>query len=98
MWSRRTGKPLARAIVWADSRTKHTVAHLISALGKDGLELENGRVALPGKDATDQLQALQVSFVEFYQLQRLLIGSCQDRIKALYVLLWGEATLVNRPP
>jgi len=56
-WSRRTGKPLAKAIVWADSRTKHTVAHLISALDKDGLELEPGRV-VTGKEATDQLQAL----------------------------------------
>ena len=56
-WSRRTGKPLAKAIVWADSRTKHTVAHLINALDKDGLELEPGRV-VTGKEATDQLQTL----------------------------------------
>jgi len=57
VWSRRTGKPLAKAIVWADSRTKHTVAHLISALDKGGLELEPGCV-VTGKEATDQLQAL----------------------------------------
>ena len=56
-WSRRTGEPLAKAIVWADSRTKHTVAHLISALNKDGLELGSGRV-VTGKEATDQLQTL----------------------------------------
>ena len=56
-WSRRTGKPLAKAIVWADSRTKHTVAHLIKVLDKDGLELESGRV-ITGKEATDQLQTL----------------------------------------
>lgn len=56
-WSRRTGEPLAKAIVWADSRTKHTVAHLISALDNDGLELESGRV-VTGKEAADQLQTL----------------------------------------
>lgn len=57
VWSRRTGEPLARAIVWADSRTKHTVAHLISTLDRDGLELGPGRV-ITGKEASDQLQAL----------------------------------------
>lgn len=57
VWSRRTGKPLARAIVWADSRTKHTVSHLISALDKSGLNPEPGRV-VTGKEAVNQLQAL----------------------------------------
>lgn len=57
VWSRQTGKPLARAIVWADSRTKHTVSHLVNALDKGGLDLEAGRV-VTGKEATDQLQAL----------------------------------------
>ena len=57
VWSRRTGKPLARAIVWADSRTKHTVAHLINTLDRDGLELGPGR-AITGKEASDRLQTL----------------------------------------
>ena len=57
VWSRRTGKPLARAIVWADSRTKHTVARLITELNKDGIFLESGDV-VTGKEATDQLQTL----------------------------------------
>lgn len=57
VWSRRTGKPLVKAIVWADSRTKHTVAHLIHALDKGGLEVSPGLV-VTGKEATSQLQAL----------------------------------------
>lgn len=43
--------------MWADSRTKHTVAHLISELERDGLELEPGRV-VTGKEASDQLHVL----------------------------------------
>lgn len=43
--------------MWTDSRTKHTVAHFVSALDKNGLELEPGRV-VTGKEATDQLQTL----------------------------------------
>lgn len=57
VWSRRTGRPLARAIVWADSRTKHTVSHLINALDSGGLNLEPGG-AVTGKEAMNQLQAL----------------------------------------
>ena len=45
-WSRKTGKPLSRAIVWDDSRTRGIVTHLLKTQaingkvrrGKDGYE------------------------------------------------------------
>lgn len=39
-WSRKTGKPLCRAIVWDDSRTKNVVAHYEHKLATTGLELD----------------------------------------------------------
>ncbi|KAH9951162.1 glycerol kinase [Amylocystis lapponica] len=41
-WSRETGKPLCRAIVWTDSRTKHTVARLEQKLKSVGIEVQPG--------------------------------------------------------
>jgi len=42
-WSRTTGKPLCKAIVWTDSRTKNTVAHFEHVLATTGLEVEPGQ-------------------------------------------------------
>lgn len=42
-WSRTTGKPLCKAIVWTDSRTKNTVAHFEHLLATTGLEVEPGQ-------------------------------------------------------
>jgi glycerol kinase len=39
-WSRKTGKPLCKAIVWTDSRTKNTVAHFEHKLQTEGLEYD----------------------------------------------------------
>ena len=41
-WSRATGKPLCRLIVWDDSRTKNTVAHFEHKLQTVGIEVEPG--------------------------------------------------------
>ncbi|KIJ59231.1 hypothetical protein HYDPIDRAFT_177899 [Hydnomerulius pinastri MD-312] len=41
-WSKSTGKPLCKAIVWTDSRTKNTVAHFESVLAETGIEVEPG--------------------------------------------------------
>ncbi|THG93213.1 hypothetical protein EW145_g8437, partial [Phellinidium pouzarii] len=41
-WDRSTGKPLCRAIVWDDARTKGTVAHFQHKLRVDGLEVAPG--------------------------------------------------------
>ncbi|KAI9573958.1 hypothetical protein HD554DRAFT_575393 [Boletus coccyginus] len=42
-WHRRTGKPLCRAIVWTDSRTKNTVAHYEQVLAHTGLQVAPGQ-------------------------------------------------------
>lgn len=40
VWSRQTGKPLCRAIVWDDSRTKNVVAHFEHQLATTGIEYD----------------------------------------------------------
>ncbi|KAF8551350.1 glycerol kinase [Imleria badia] len=42
-WDRRTGKPLCKAIVWTDSRTKNIVAHYEQVLADTGLEVASGQ-------------------------------------------------------
>jgi glycerol kinase len=54
VWSRKTGKPLSRAIVWDDSRTREVVAHYAHVLKTEGIEV-NGRV----RKGTDGAQALK---------------------------------------
>ena len=39
-WSRKTGKPLCRLIVWDDARTKNTVAHFDHKLETVGIEVQ----------------------------------------------------------
>ncbi|EIN09624.1 glycerol kinase [Punctularia strigosozonata HHB-11173 SS5] len=41
-WSKKTGKPLCKAIVWDDGRTKNVVAHYETVLRETGLEVEPG--------------------------------------------------------
>ncbi|KAF8256348.1 glycerol kinase [Lactarius quietus] len=48
VWSRKTGKPLARAIVWDDSRTRGIVKHFENLLESQGIEID-GKVRR-GKD------------------------------------------------
>ena len=57
VWSRRTGKPLCKAIVWKDSRTKHTVAHFEQVLEEIGLEVEPG-INKRGLEGLDTLRTL----------------------------------------
>jgi glycerol kinase len=45
VWSRKTGKPLHRAIVWTDSRTKNHVAFFEKKLTEVGL---NGKMGEAG--------------------------------------------------
>lgn len=42
VWSRKTGKPICRAIVWDDSRTKKTVSDFAYKLETVGIETGTG--------------------------------------------------------
>ena len=48
VWSSKTGKPLARAIVWDDSHTRGIVMHFENLLKSQGIEIK-GKVRR-GKD------------------------------------------------
>ncbi|KAI0060680.1 glycerol kinase [Artomyces pyxidatus] len=54
-WSRKTGKPLCRAIVWDDSRTKNLVAHFEHKLKTTGIEVRPGTF----KSGAEGIQALK---------------------------------------
>ncbi|KAJ6620670.1 glycerol kinase [Mycena sp. CBHHK59/15] len=54
-WSRKTGKPLCKAIVWTDSRTKNTVAHFEHKLQETGIEVAPGQWR-KGKDGVEALR------------------------------------------
>ncbi|KAG6833226.1 hypothetical protein H0H87_009847 [Tephrocybe sp. NHM501043] len=56
-WSRKTGKPLCRAIVWTDSRTKHTVAHYEQKLETTGIQVKPGEW-VKGKEGTEALRKI----------------------------------------
>ncbi|XP_006461787.1 hypothetical protein AGABI2DRAFT_185889 [Agaricus bisporus var. bisporus H97] len=54
-WSRKTGKPLCKAIVWTDSRTKNVVAHYENKLKETGIQVSPG-VWVKGKEGVDALR------------------------------------------
>ncbi|KAF8074908.1 glycerol kinase [Lyophyllum atratum] len=56
-WSRKTGKPLCRAIVWTDSRTKNTVAHYEQKLKTTGIQVKQGEWAT-GEDGIEALRSI----------------------------------------
>ncbi|KDR80607.1 hypothetical protein GALMADRAFT_222202 [Galerina marginata CBS 339.88] len=56
-WSRKTGKPLCRAIVWADSRTKNTVVHFENKLQSEGIQVSPG-VWKKGKEGVEALRSI----------------------------------------
>ena len=58
-WDRTTGKPLCKAIVWDDSRTKGTVAHFQHKLRVEGIEVEKG-VFKKGEDGIKALREMWV--------------------------------------
>ncbi|EJD07328.1 glycerol kinase [Fomitiporia mediterranea MF3/22] len=62
-WDRMTGRPLCRAIVWDDARTKGTVAHFQHKLRVDGLEVAPGdfRKGDAGVAALRELTGLPLS-------------------------------------
>ncbi|KAI0675939.1 glycerol kinase [Trametes maxima] len=62
-WSRKTGKPLCRLIVWDDSRTKNTVAHFEHKLQTVGIEVAPGEFKKgdAGVQALRQLSGLPIS-------------------------------------
>ena len=59
-WSRSTGKPLCRLIVWDDSRTKNTVAHFEHKLQTVGIEVAPGQFK-KGDEGVKALRELCVS-------------------------------------
>lgn len=62
-WSRSTGKPLCKAIVWTDSRTKNTVAHYEQKLKNVGIQVAPGvwKKGQEGVDAIREITGLQLS-------------------------------------
>lgn len=56
-WHRQTGKPLCKAIVWDDARTKGTVAHFEHKLRVEGIEVEPG-VFKKGEEGIKALREL----------------------------------------
>jgi glycerol kinase len=57
VWSRKTGKPLCRAIVWDDARTKSVVSYFEEQLKAPGIQLANGSYE-KGADGIDALRQL----------------------------------------
>ena len=68
MWSRKTGKPISRAIVWDDSRARGVVAHYEHLLKTQGINV-NGRVR-SGVDGAQGLKELLGISVELNRLRR----------------------------
>jgi glycerol kinase len=56
-WSRKTGKPLCKAIVWTDSRTKNHVAFFEKKLREVGL---NGKKGDAGVNELRELSAFKL--------------------------------------
>jgi glycerol kinase len=67
VWSRKTGKPLSRAIVWDDSRTRGVVAHYAHLLKTQGLG-DNGQVR-SGVDGAEALKERLGISLEFDRMQ-----------------------------
>jgi glycerol kinase len=63
VWSRKTGKPLSRAIVWDDSRTRGVVAHYTHALKTQGIKVD-GQVR-SGADGAQGLKELLARLFSF---------------------------------
>ncbi|KAF8637580.1 hypothetical protein AX17_002649 [Amanita inopinata Kibby_2008] len=62
-WSRKTGKPLCKAIVWDDSRTKNTVVHFENKLKEIGIQVSPGvwKKGTEGVDALREITGLPLS-------------------------------------
>ena len=58
-WSRSSGKPLCRAIVWTDSRTRNTATHYERLMDSVGIE-ESPGVFRKGDDGREYLKELYV--------------------------------------
>ncbi|KAG7095770.1 hypothetical protein E1B28_006475 [Marasmius oreades] len=56
-WSRKTGQPLCKAIVWTDSRTKNTVVHFQKKLQETGIEVAEGQFK-KGEEGVDALREI----------------------------------------
>jgi glycerol kinase len=58
-WSRKTGQPLCKAIVWDDGRTGGVVAHYEKKLQEEGIEIDGK--SYKGQEGQDVLAKLLVS-------------------------------------
>jgi len=83
VWSRTTGKPLSRAIVWDDSRTRDVVAHYSRILKTEGIEV-GGRVrsGADGAQALKELTGLPLSTYFSAIKLRWMIDNWEDVRKA----------------
>jgi glycerol kinase len=66
-WSRKSGKPLCKAIVWDDGRTAGVVAHYEKKLQEEGIQVDGK--SHKGQDGKKMLAKLYVhhAFVDEYQ-------------------------------
>lgn len=94
-WDRASGKPLCRAIVWDDGRTREVVDEYARKLKEDGFEVRPGEWR-KGDEAQEALYEL---------LSLLLLGSArqklmseQDRPATFDLLLRHQARLDGRAP
>ena len=70
-WSRQTGKPLCEAIVWADSRTKHTVTQFEQKLKETGIQVKPGE----WRKGDDGIEALRQMCVRSFLSVQLIYMS-----------------------
>ncbi|KAF8493255.1 glycerol kinase [Russula emetica] len=79
VWSRNTGKPLSRAIVWDDSRTRGVVAHYEHLLKTQGI-MVNGqlRSGADGAESLKQLTGLPLSTYFSVIKLRWMIDNWED--------------------
>ena len=64
---------MCKAIVWADSRTRATVAHFESKLKETGIQVEPG-VWKKGKDGVEALRDMWVIISLFFLVECVLTG------------------------
>lgn len=68
-WSRKTGKPLSRAIVWDDNRNKNLVVHYENQAKTKGVEFQG--MLHKGEDGLKVLKKLFVFSPSHFSINRV---------------------------